>query len=128
MFVHYHLEHKSQIDKEIRFFSDIAVAESGSERSEHSVVVIAERSSNFSVVVENILEFIGILSDSKAELHNVVLREMHLCLDLGCQKLVPGQFHMSHACKRHLLFCIMSEPLATNGVADEEWYVFPHWK
>lgn len=88
MFVHYHLEHKSQIEKKIRFFSDIAVAECGSERSEHSVVVIAERSSNFSVVVENILEFIGILSDSKAELHNVVLREMHLCLDLGCQKIV----------------------------------------
>ena len=114
------LKHKAEVNEEREFLRDVTVSDGGSERSEHGVVVIAERCSDHGALVKQLFHLISVLSSCQPQENNVVLCEVDLCLQLCGQQFIPRLFDVCNACEGSLLFHVMSKPLSSNIVADNE--------
>ena len=96
----------------------VAIAEGGPQWTSHSIIVVCNLTTNQSAVVKNIAQFIRLLAPSHSQLYIMALSYALLCLYLSSYKLVVYVFHVSNAGERHLLFNIMTEPVASNGIAE----------
>ena len=60
-------EDESQVDVEIDFLREIAIAEGTAERAEHGVVVVACRTAQHRAMAEELAEGVGILRGCQPE-------------------------------------------------------------
>ena len=98
----------------------VTISEGCSEWTDYGVIVICYLSADECAVVKEVLRLVGLLGAGCTKQDIAVAADVLLCLKLGGHKLVVDVLHVAYAGKRHLLFYIVVESVATDGVA-EDW-------
>ena len=118
-FITFHSEFEAEVQVEIELLGTVAVADGGSSGAEHRVVVVSQLSTVERLTLHQVIDFAGLLGTSSAEQDIAALAYLLLCLQLCGHELLVDILHAADTGEGHLLFRIVVEEVAANGVAED---------
>ena len=111
-------EHEAEVEEEVYFLGVVAIANGGTDGAQGSPESIGKLETEHGGVVENVVEFTGMLGCGSTQGDVVLALNALLGLQLDGEKIGVDVFHVPYADEGHLLFHIMAKPLSANHVAQ----------
>ena len=114
----YLLEFITEVQIKVGTLGAVAVAGSGSDRTEYCTVIESGLDTEQGATVEEVLHLVALLATGHAEQYVAATADALLCLQLCGHELVIDVLYVANAGKGHLLLNVMTEPLCSDGITE----------